>query len=164
MPSLLTAEELRLLARLEGRPLPHGPLLEALSGVQAAATLRLLRRLRRQGWLVFGAVARAPVACACISFLQIDWSRASGEVLEDHFRRDPDILTADRILGASDYRLFSVHADHRAANAWTRALREEPGIARLNTRFCASVRDRPHYAAARLAADQAEARPACPPP
>jgi hypothetical protein len=161
---MLTVEELRLLAQLEGRPLPRGPALEALLGVQVPAAMRLVRRLQRQGWLVFGAVARAPAACTCISYLLIDWSRASEEVLEDRFRRDPDILTADRILGSSDYRLFSSHADHRAASAWTRALRQELGIARLTTRFCASVWDRPYYAAARLAADRTGARPACPSP
>jgi hypothetical protein len=158
-PPQLTANELRLLARLEGRPLPRGSALEAVLGVGSAAALRFVHRLRRQGWLAFGAVARAPPgACACITYLQIDWSRTSGEALEASLRADPAILVADRILGAADYRLFSSHADYSAANAWIRQVRETPGVARLTTRFCATVCDRPRFAAARLAADEASAR------
>ena len=58
--------------------------------MSAAAAMRLVRRLRRQGWLAFAGVVRPPPgACACISYLLIDWSRTSGEVLEDRFRSDP---------------------------------------------------------------------------
>jgi hypothetical protein len=162
-PPRLTADELRLLARLEGRPLPRGPALQALLGERTPSALRLVRKLRREGVLAFAAASRSPPGgCVCISFLQIDWSRGSMDALEDGFRRDPDILSADRLLGPVDYRLFSGHADHRAAAAWIRTLREDPAVARMTTRFCASIHDRPHYAAARLSADQAEARLACP--
>jgi hypothetical protein len=158
-PPQLTASELRLLAKLEGRPLPRGPALEAALGVSAAAALRLVRKLRRAGLLAFAAVTRpAPGACACISYLQIDWSLTTSQTLEDGFRRDPAICLADRILAAADYRLVSSHADHRAANSWIRGLRDTPGVARLTTRFCATVCDRPRFAAARLAADEAQAR------
>ena len=158
-PPQLTANELALLARLEGRPLPRGSALEAALGLGSAAAMRLLRRLHRQGWLAFGAVARAPPdACACITYLHVDWSRAAAQMLEDRFRQDPAILTADRILGAADYRLLSSHADYRAANAWIRDLSETPGVARLATRFCATLCERPCFAAARLAADEAAAR------
>jgi hypothetical protein len=155
-PPSLTAKELGLLARLEGRPLPRGAALAAVLGVSTTTALRIVRKLRRQGWLASAAVARpAPHDCACISYLLVDWSRATVETLEDRLRRDTAVLVADRVLGAIDYRLFSIHADHRAANTWMRDLRETPGVARLTTRFCATVCDRPRFAAARLAADEA---------
>jgi len=158
-PPQLTATELALLARLEGRPLPRGPALEAELGIGAGPTLRLLRRLQRQGWLKFGAVARAPPdACACISYVQADWSAASAVTLEDRFRDDSAILSADRILGASDYRLLSTHGDYRQASTWLRELREAPGVGRLTSKFCAAICDRPRFAAARLSADAAQAR------
>jgi hypothetical protein len=155
LPSL-TANELALLARLEGRPLPRGGALAAALGVSTSAARRILRKLRGQGWLAFAGVAR-PTAhgCACISYLAADWSRTARQTLEDRLRQDPAILVADRILGAADYRLFSSHGDHRAANAWARALSETPGVGRLTTKICANVCDRPRFAAARLAADAA---------
>ena len=157
----LTPNALALLARLEGRPLPRGPALEAVLGVRAATALRLMHRLRRDGWLTFATVHRTSRGdCACISYLSIDWSLTGPETLEARFQVDPAILTADRILGAADYRLFSCHADHRAANAWVRELRETRGLARISTRFCATVCDRPRFAAARLAADEASSRSA----
>src|SRR5262245_61734477 len=91
--SPLTASELALLARLECRPLPRGPALEAVLGVPASAALRLVRRLRDEGWLSLGAVSRPPPdACACITYLQIDWSRTAAEALEARLRQDPAIL------------------------------------------------------------------------
>ena len=153
-PPQLTANELALLARLEGRPLPRGPALAAALGVPAGEALRLIRRLQRQGWLTLAALVRPPpAACACITYLQVDWSRITADRLEDRLRADPSILAADRVLGACDYRLLSTHADHRSAGVWLRALREEPGVARLATRYCARLCDRPRFAAARLAAD-----------
>jgi hypothetical protein len=158
-PPSLTANELALLARLEGRPLPRGPALAAELGVRTSAALRIVRRLRRQGWLAFAAVARpAPGACVCISYLVVDWSRTAGAALEARLQQDRAVLVADRILGAADYRLLSSHADHRAANAWMRDWRDAPGVARLTTKFCATVCDRPRYAAARLAADAASCK------
>jgi hypothetical protein len=158
-PPSLTANELSLLARLEGRPLPRGPALAAELGGRTAAALRVLRRLRRAGWLAFAAATRpAPGACVCISYLLVDWSREADEALEARLREDPAVLAADRILGAADYRLLSSHADHRAANAWMRDLRDAPGVARLTTKFCATVCDRPRFAAARLAADAASCK------
>ncbi len=155
-PAALTARELGLLARLEGRPVPRAQALAAALGVDASAAGRLIRRFRREGVLTLAGVARRPDgACECISYLVVDWTKADPEQLEARLRCDPAVLTADRILGPADYRLFSRHADFRAASAWVRALEIEPGLSRVTARFCASVCDRPYYAAARLAADAA---------
>jgi hypothetical protein len=163
-PPSLTETELALLARLEGRPLPRGAALAAALGISTSAALRIVRKLRGQGWLAFAAVARPTSdACASISYLVADWSRTSPGALEDRIRQDPAILVADRILGAADYRLFSSHRDHRAANAWTRDLRDTPGVARLTTKFCATVRDRPRFAAARLAVEASRRTCSTPP-
>jgi hypothetical protein len=105
--------------------------------------------------LGFGASIRiAGEACECVSYLKIDWSRAGGvRSIDERLRSDPAILVADRVAGDADYRLFSRHADYRAANAWARELLSEAGVSQLTTRFCARVSRHSRYAAARLAAD-----------
>lgn len=151
----LSTDELRMLAKLEGRPLPRGQVLADLLGVSPTTAWRLVRRLRRQGALRFVSTARLrPRTCQCITYLKVDWAGLrSLESLDDKLRRDPAIMTADRITGGCDYRLLSRHADYQSANAWTRDIESHPSVARAETRFCASMWDRPHYAAARLAAD-----------
>jgi hypothetical protein len=152
---LLSREDLRLLARIEGRPLPRGEALGAQLGLGAAAARRLIARFRRLGVLGFAAAVRMPRgACECVSYLRIDWSGvADPDALEDRLRCDPAIVVADRILGSSDYRVFSRHRDYRAANVWLRQVTSEPEIGQMTTRFCTALRDQPCYAAARLAGE-----------
>lgn len=149
---MLTAAELQALARLEGRPLPRGRALEARLGLSPAAARRMIHRLRARGLLtITGAGPPPPGGCACVTYVHLDWTQARAEALEARFRDDPAVLIADRLLGPSDYRLFSRHADYRVASAWVRDLEAEPGVSRLGNRFCTLAWDRPHYAAARLA-------------
>jgi len=156
----LSQEELRLLARIEGRPLPRGQALGAELGLSQAGARRLIARFRRLGVLGFAAAVRFPrEVCDCISYLRIDWSRIDQRTLEDRLRRDPAIIVADRILGNSDYRLFSRHADYRSANAWIRELASRSDISQMSTRFCTGLNLRPSYAAARLALQAGAAAP-----
>jgi len=154
-PPELSREELVLLARLEGRPLPRGQALADLLGVSPTAAWRLVRRLRQQGALGFVSTARIRAdACQCVTLLKVQWTQTSNlDALDAHLRADPAIVTADRVTGASDYRIVSRHADYQAANAWTRALAAHVNVAHAASRFCTTVYDRPNYAAARLAAD-----------
>jgi len=148
-----SAEELRLLSRLEGRPLPRGEALAALLGFDAAAARRFVTRFRALGVLRLTAVLQAPSgSCDCVTDLRIDWSRAGDPAaLEQRMRLDPAILVADRMLGSSDYRLFSRHCDYRAANDWIRRFAADPAIGQMTTRFCTGLQGRPRHAAARLA-------------
>lgn len=148
-----------MLAKLEGRPLPRGQALADLLGVSPTTAWRLVRRLRRQGALRFVSTARLrPGICQCITYLKVDWAGLrSLDSLDDQLARDPAIMTADRITGGCDYRLLSRHADYQTADAWTRDIASHPSVARAETRLCASLWDRPHYAAARLAADSPDA-------
>jgi len=87
-----------------------------------------------------------------VTDLRIDWSRAGDPAaLEQRMRLDPAILVADRMLGSSDYRLFSRHCDYRAANDWIRRFAADPAIGQMTTRFCTGLQGRPRHAAARLA-------------
>jgi hypothetical protein len=156
----LSREELRLLARIEGRPLPRGEALGAELGLSQAGARRLIARFRRLGVLGFAAAVRFPrEVCDCISYLRIDWSRIDQAGLEDRLRQDPAIIVADRILGSSDYRLFSRHRDYRTANAWIRELASQPDISQMSTRFSTNLHLRPSYAAARLAVEPEAAAP-----
>lgn len=153
----LSQAELRLLAKLEGRPLPRGQALAQTLGITPRAAWKLVVRLRRESVLRFASGVRLrPETCDCVSDLKVDWSRlAEPEVLEAELRRDPAIVTADRVAGACDYRLASRHRDYRAAAAWDRRLAGLPGVAEVRTRFCGKVADRPRYAAIRLALEGA---------
>ncbi|WP_372784613.1 hypothetical protein [Phenylobacterium sp.] len=144
---------MRLLAKLEGRPLPRGEALAVLLGCDAAAARRFVTRFRERGVLrLADAVQAPPESCDCVSHVRIDWSRVSDQAaLERRICMDPAILVADLILGNSDYRLFSRHRDFRAAHGWIRQLESDPAIGQMTTRFCAGLRARPNYAAARLA-------------
>jgi len=160
-PPELSREELFLLSRLEGRPLPRGQALADLLGVSPTAAWRLVRRLRRQGALGFVSTARLRAdACQCVTLLKVDWRATSNlDALDAHLCADAAIVTADRVTGAADYRILSQHADYQRANAWTRALAAHPNVAHAVSRFCNTVYDRPNYAAARLAADTRNGEP-----
>jgi hypothetical protein len=138
--------------------MPRGQALADLLGVNPTAAWRLVRRLRRQGALRFmSAACVRPDCCQCITWLKVDWAATdSPDALDTWLRADPAIMTADRVTGTSDYRLLSRHAHYRAANAWARDLAAHPSVSRAVTRFCASLEDRPNYAAARLAAEARE--------
>jgi hypothetical protein len=90
--------------------------------------------------------------------MKVDWARlGDAEVLEAELRADPAIMTADRLAGACDYRLFSRHGDYRRAAAWDRRVATLPGVAQVRTRFCAAVREAPRFAAIRLGLEEGRA-------
>ena len=154
-PVTLTRDQLRLLAKLEGRPLPRGQELAELLGVPSITAWRLVRMFRQVGALRFVSMIRLPPEmCECVTYLKVSWADAGGlEALDAWILADEAITVAVRITGAYDYRLSSRHADFRSASDWSRSLLLRPKVDKAVTQFCTVISDRPNYAAAILAAD-----------
>lgn len=154
-PADLSAEELRALARLEGKPLPRGQDLADALGMRPSAAWDFIRRLRKSGALrLVSPVKLPPQTCECITYLRVDHAVVDDLVaLERRIADDPLVMVAARITGRYDYRLFSRHPDYRAANAWSRGLESSPGVAQVVTRICETVIERPGMAAAILVSD-----------
>jgi DNA-binding Lrp family transcriptional regulator len=147
-----TLDDLRALARLEGRPLPRGQALADALGVSPSAAWKYVRRLKRLGALAFvSSVQRPPGICECITYVQVRGTRP-GELalLDARLAADPLIIHASRVAGDFDYRLRSLHRNYRSANDWSRSLEADPNVSRISTRFSTTVFERPHYAAAIL--------------
>ncbi len=158
-PGGLPPGALRALAKLEGRTLPRGQALADALGLSPSAAWDLIRDLRQRGVLDLVSVVddQRPV-CECVTYLKVDWTRTPDlPAFDAWLAADPEILAAARIAGNWDYRLRSAHRDYRRANDWSRALEADPRITRVWTRFCATVFDRPHYAAALLGSSDADA-------
>ena len=154
-PADLTADELRALARLEGKPLPRGQDLADALRMRPSAAWDFIRRVRRSGVLrLVSPVKLPPEACECITYLRVDAVRPDDlAALEHLIAADPLVMVAAAITGRYDYRLFSRHADYRSANAWSRSLEASPGVAQVVTRICETVIERPRVAAAFLGSD-----------
>lgn len=147
-----TLDDLRILARLEGKPLPRGQALADALGVSLVAAWGHIRRLKRLGALgLVSPVRLRPETCECITYLKIQGTRA-GDLpsLDARLAADPMVTLASRIAGSFDYRLHSVHEDYRSANDWARSLESHPAVARISTRYCQTLFDTRHYAAAIL--------------
>jgi hypothetical protein len=147
-----TLDDLRLLARLEGKPLPRGQALADALGVSPTAAWKYIRRLKRLGALAFvSSVQLGPETCECITYLQVSGTRP-GELaaLDGRLAADPSIIQASRVAGDFDYRLYSLHRTYGSANAWSRSLEADPSVSRISTRFSTTLFERPNYAAAIL--------------
>jgi len=148
----VTLDDLRVLARLEGRPLPRGQALADALGVSPATAWNHVRRLRRIGALTFVSLVKLrPDACECITYLQLDAAGPGDlDALDRRLAADPVIMLASRVTGEFDYRIHSLHADCWSANDWSRSLEAAPRVSRISTRFSTTVFERPSYAAAIL--------------
>lgn len=154
-PAEVSSDDLQALVKLEGRTLPRGQALADLLEVSHSSAWRTVRRLKRAGALgSVAAVRLRPETCECVTYLRMDWTHTAGVPgIEDRIAHDPAIVAAARVTGGYDYRLQSVHADYRLANAWSRELQAHPHVARILTKFCRTIFDRPRYAAAILGSD-----------
>jgi DNA-binding Lrp family transcriptional regulator len=151
-PDGLSENDLRVLARLEGKPLPRGQALAEALDMRPSAAWDFIRRMRRSGALrLVSPVQAPPDACECISYLRVHAVRADEiSALERRMADDPLVMDAAMITGWYDYRLFSRHSDYRSANAWSRSLETAPGVAQVATRMCERVIERPGVVAAIL--------------
>ncbi|MET0272314.1 MAG: HTH domain-containing protein [Phenylobacterium sp.] len=151
-PKGAALEDLKILAILEGRPLPRGQALADALGVSVIAAWSHIRRLKGLSLLAFvSPVKFRPETCECITYLKIQGTQAADLVaLDARIAADPAVTVASRITGGFDYRLHSVHEDYRRANDWSRNLDSHPAVARISTRYCRTLFDRRSYAAAIL--------------
>lgn len=151
-PPGLSLDELRMLARLEGRPLPRGPELADVLGVSPSAAWRRVHDLKRLGALSFVSPIKLPSGtCECVTYVKINGAHLGGlDLLDEWIATDPATIAAARVTGAYDYRLSSAHRDLRSASDWSRGLEARPEVAEVMTRFCDILFDRHAYAAAIL--------------
>ncbi len=151
----LSLDDWRMLARLEGEPLPRGQALGDSLGMSASAAWALIRRARRAG--VLGLTASVKLqsdVCQCITYVRVSAVKLELlDALEHRIAADPAVMVAARVTGPFDYRLFSRHLDHRVANDWSRCLETLPGVVRVLTRICDRVTERPRLAAVILGSD-----------
>ena len=151
-PAGLSLDELRVLAKLEGRPLPRGPGLAEALGLSPNAAWRRVRDLKRLGAMAFVSPVRLPPGtCACVTYLKINGAHTGSlDLLDEWIAADPATTAAARVTGTYDYRLNSAHRDLRSANDWSRSLEARPEVAEVRTRFCDILFERHAYAAAIL--------------
>jgi DNA-binding Lrp family transcriptional regulator len=151
-PVDLSLDELRVLARLEGKPLPRGPDLADVLGLSPNAAWRRIRDLRRRGVLAFVSPVRLPEGmCECVTYLKINGAHVGSlDRLDEWIAADPATTAAATVTGVYDYRLVSMHRDLRSANDWSRRLEARPEVAEVRTSFCSILFERHAYAAAIL--------------
>jgi DNA-binding Lrp family transcriptional regulator len=154
-PAGLSLDDLRILAKLEGKPLPRGQALAAALGASPSVAWRRVRNLRRLGALsLVSPVGLRPGMCECVTYLKVDWVHGNSlDPLDSWIANDPAILTAARVTGRYDYRLSSRHQDIGSADDWSRGLLSRPKVAEVLTQFCSTVFNRPTFAAAILGTD-----------
>jgi len=153
---VLSPDDLRIVAKLEGKPLPRGGALAEVLELSPAAASRLVRGLRRRGALgSVSLVGLAPGVCECLTYIKIDWLQGGApQLLDDWIAKDPAIVDGARVTGNFDYRLMSRHRSFRAANDWSQGLMSRPKVSDVLTHFCTTKFDRPNYAAAILGTDE----------
>jgi len=151
-PGGLSPEDLRIVAKLEARPLLRGQALATALGMGPSLAWRRVRELRRRGVLNSAtSITLRRDICECVTLLKVDWVDPGGlELLDSWIADDQAILTAARVTGPYDYRLRSRHLDIRSASDWSRSLLSRPKVAEVLTQFCTTLFDRPNFAAAIL--------------
>jgi len=147
--------DLRIVARLEGRPLPTTMELARLFEVSPTTAFRILMRLRRNGMLKLVDRVKPPEnACHSIVDLRTRLMNADDlRRLEARLASDVHVSVAAAVTGKHSYRITLIHATAAEANAWFRAIQDEPAVIDGVIRFCRPIIDHQHYAGA-LAGDR----------
>lgn len=145
-------QDLRVAARLEGRPFPTAKRVARSMGISAAAAFRLLARLRRTGVLRMISLPHLrDDVCECVAYLETSlMDGATSAALEQRIRQDPSVVSAVRLSGRHEIRLEAIHADVQIAQTWFRELIDQPGVLRGRLLFLRTVFRRWAFAAAIL--------------
>jgi DNA-binding Lrp family transcriptional regulator len=142
--------DLRIMARLEGRPLPTTMELARLFEVSPTTAFRILTRVRRNGMLKLVDRIKLPEnACHAIVDLRTRLSDADDlRRLEARLAGDPHVSLAAAVTGKHSYRITLIHAGAAEANAWFKTILTEPAVIDGVLRFCRPIIERHHYAQA----------------
>jgi DNA-binding GntR family transcriptional regulator len=142
--------DLRIMARLEGMPLPTTMEMARLFNVSPTTAFRMLMRLRQNGMLKLVDRIRLPdSACHCIVDLRTRLTNAEDlRRLETRLAVDAHVSLAAAVTGKHSYRVTLIHANAAQANAWFRAILAEPAVIDGVLRFCRPIVERHHYARA----------------
>jgi len=140
------------MARLECRPLPTALELARLFEVSPTTAFRILVRIKRNGMLkLVDRVTLPDSACHSIVDLRTRLMNADDlRRLEDRLARDAHVSLAAAVTGKHSYRITLIHANTAQANAWFRAILEEPAVIDGALRFCRPIIDHQRYAMALL--------------
>lgn len=125
----LTAKELAILLRLEGRPWPSAEALADEIGQPIEAAQQILHRFRQSGLCRLVTIARNPNVCECVAYLQLCLVETSAiEALDRRLEADLHVMAAVRLSGEQDYRIEAHHSDVGRAGHWFRQLLMEPAV------------------------------------
>lgn len=154
---LVSLDDLKFIARIEGRPRARGREIAAELGVSHTSAWRLITRLENKGAIRFETAVRRDFIggeCECVAYLK---ARLADQGAIDDFEAtmmaDPRVRRMARIAGKQDYRLQAMHSEPASANAWFRSLLEHPAVLGGELSFIRLLIDRPTYAAAVLGSD-----------
>lgn len=143
------------MARLEGAPLPTTMEMARLFHVSATTAFRMLTRMRQNGMLKLVDRVRPPEG-VCHSIVDLRTRLADAEDLrrlEERLARDAHVSLAAAVTGKHSYRITLIHATAPEANAWFKAILEEPAVIDGVLRFCRPIIERHHYARAMVGDD-----------
>jgi DNA-binding FadR family transcriptional regulator len=142
--------DLRIMARLEGKPLPTTMELAQLFGVSPTTAFRMLTRIRRNGMLKLVDRIRPPEH-VCHGIVDLRTRLADAEDLrrlEARLAADPHVSRAAAVTGKHSYRITLMHANAAEANGWFKAILAEPAVIDGVLRFCRLIIDRQSDASA----------------
>jgi len=142
--------DLRIMARLEGRPLPTTMEMAQLFGVSPTTAFRMLTRMRASGMLKLVDRVKAPEN-ACHAVVDLRTQLTNGEDLrrlEARLASDVHVSLAAAVTGKHSYRITLIHENTAAANVWFRAILAEPAVIDGVLRFCRPILERHLYARA----------------
>jgi hypothetical protein len=88
----------------------------------------------------------------CVSYVRVAWdSPQAVAAFEARLASDRSVTTIDRVGGAEDLRITSVHKTHEAATSWFHGLTRDPVVLSGDLQFARVLIERPLYAQALLA-------------
>lgn len=147
--------DLRIMARLEGRPLPTTMEMAQLFGVSPTTAFRMLTRLRANGMLKLVDRVKAPEnVCHAIVDLRTRLTDVEDlRRLEVRLASDVHVSLAAAVTGKHSYRVTLIHENAAEANGWFRAILAEPAVIDGVLRFCRPILERHHYARAVVGED-----------
>ncbi|ACG78812.1 transcriptional regulator, AsnC family [Phenylobacterium zucineum HLK1] len=162
----ITAQELARIARFEGVPRLMITEVGTAIGMTSRAAWGWFDRLRERGVLRAVAVVNPALTLGrseCRVLIKVDClDRARVGELEAMFLKDPQVITAARVVGEWDYQLRAYHPSEADTDNWFRTLQRTPGVLKGELTYCHTILERHAYAAALLGSDAAE-RPRCEP-
>ncbi|PVM84481.1 hypothetical protein DDF62_22385 [Caulobacter radicis] len=154
MARAISDDDLRTIARIEGRPKMMTRTIAAALGVSVTTAWRLIARFRAEGMIRNVAAIRRDErggSVECVAYLDvITTRRAEIDAFEAALAVDPLVWSAVRITGPRDYRIQAFVPDLVSARVWYHALLSRPGVVNGELVIARTILERHCFAAAIL--------------